>query len=105
MSQEIDISTLSSGENRIEIDGIVEQTETIAIQVTSTGMDSLINISLVQGNDNNLDNYHDLPEAAITNENHSSLLQTKSFFCNRLAIKIDKLSATTGTLTIYNPNV
>jgi hypothetical protein len=104
MAQTVDISTLGAGESRVEIDGIEEQTDSIAIQVTSTGMDSSINLSLVQGNDDDLANWHDLPEVAIPNENHSSLLQTISFKSNRLAVKIDKLSATVGTLTIINPD-
>lgn len=104
MAQEVDISTLPAGESRIEIDGIFEQTDSIAIQVVGDGLDSDVELSLVQGNDNDLDNYHDLPETPLTNGNFSNLLQTVSFKSNRLAVKIDKLSATTGTLTIINPN-
>lgn len=104
MAQEVDISTLIAGENRVEIDGVFKQTDSIAIQVIGSGLDSDVELSLIQGNDEDLDNWHDLPETPLTNGNFSSLLQTISFKSNRLGVKINTLSATTGILTIINPN-
>ena len=98
MAQTYDISL---GSDTIEIDGIVEQTDLIAIQVVGSGLDSTVNLSLQQSIDGV--NWHDLPEVAIPNLNISSLLQTKSFYTNFLAVKVDVLSATVGTLTITNP--
>jgi hypothetical protein len=99
MAQTYDISL---GSDTVEIDGIVEQTDLIAIQVVASGLDSTINLSLQESIDGV--EWHDLPEAAIPNLNISSLLRTKSFYTNLLAVKVDVLSATVGTLTINNPN-
>jgi hypothetical protein len=99
MAQTYDISL---GSDTVEIDGIVEQSDLIAIQVVASGLDSTVNLSLQQSIDGV--EWHDLPEVAIANLNISSLLQTKSFYTNLLAVKVDVLSATVGTLTISNPN-
>ena len=100
MAQTYDISL---GSDSVLIDGTVPLTELIAIQVVGSGLDSTVNLSLQQSDDRT--NWHDLPEVAISNLNISSLLQTKSFYSKYLAVKVDVLSATVGTLTIYTPNI
>ena len=97
---------ISSGSASIEIDGIVEQTEIIAIQVVSdSALNAKVKLSLQQSIDGV--NWHDLPELALNADSgaNSNLLQTKSFYMNLLAVKLDVQTATLGTLTIYNPNV
>ena len=99
MAQTYDISL---GSDTVEIDGILEQTDLIAIQVVGESIDSDITLSLQQSIDGL--NWHDLPELALTDSNISYLLRTKSFETNLLAVKVEVGSATTGSITITNPN-
>lgn len=97
---------ISSGSATIEIEGTVEQTDIIAIQVVSdSDLDAKVKINLAQSIDGVL--WHDLPETPINADAgaNSNLLQTKSFYTNRLAVVLDVQTATTGILTIFNPKV
>lgn len=98
--------TIATGSDSIEIQGIEQQSKIIAIQVVSdSALDAQIDLSLQQSIDGT--EWHDLPEALITADSgaNSNLLQTASFYMNKLAVKLDVKTATLGTLTIYNPNV
>ena len=101
-----DTYDITLGSGRVQINGIVEQKGTIAIQVVSdANLDASITLKLQQSIDGT--NWHDLPEAPATHTSgvSSTLLQTASFYTNLLSVYVTVGSATLGELTIYNPDL
>lgn len=104
MAQTVDISTLPAGVSFIVINSIVPESDRVVVQVVSSAaLDSTIDLSLAQSVDGT--EWHDLPEPPLNadigeNSNH---LETLSFFSTEISVKIDKLAATVGILTIFNP--
>lgn len=95
---------ISAGSGTVVLSQKAIQNEHVAIQVISdSNLDQVITISLIQSNQIDfVDGEHDLPETPITANAgaNSNLLTTRSFYCDFLALKIDVLTATLGTLTI-----
>lgn len=109
-----DTYNISDGTGRVELSGIQDrylnlgELGTLSIQVVSdNALDAPITLKLQQSiaGDEAIDvNWHDLPETPITADSgaNSNLLQTASYYTNKLALHIDVGSATAGVLTIYN---
>jgi hypothetical protein len=98
--------SIATGSGRVQVNAAIPQKGTIAIQVVSNAaLDASITLNLQQSIDGV--NWHDLPEAPVVHSSgvNSTILQTTSFYTNRLAVYVNVGTATLGTITIYNPDI